>query len=159
MDDSTKTRCFAESLQLDQNQTSISINYIALYLHLWRKTWLNFGHSPETFSSFFLIFFDFIRIGGSKNFNINYIFGIYVDLNVIGWRKESEIKRFKDIFFDVLLINCAKIVESFDVFEYFTSLRLKTCRNSNNRSVNFVLVCRIFHNVSLIRKTLITDIC
>ena len=46
-------------------------------------------------------------------------------------REESEIKGLKHIFFDVILIDSTKVIETSNIFKFLTDFRAEFGRNTN----------------------------
>ena len=126
------------SFNFDKNQPSNSIDNISVNLYLWRKAWLHLGDCPIISCGLFSIAFYFIRIWCSKHLNSRNILRFDVKLNIACRWKEAKIESFEHVLLNVLLIDCAEIVESFDIFEHFASWRLEICWNSDYWSVNIV---------------------
>lgn len=95
----------------------------------------------------------------TKNFNANNVWGLKLQSNVLSCRKEPEIEGLKHIFFEVLFLHCAKVVESFDIFEVFTYLRLEIRWNTDNGWVYVILFSITLNNLFAISKTVISDVC
>jgi hypothetical protein len=81
-----------------------------------------------------------------------------MNFDVGGGGEEAKIEGLKDIFFDVFLLDCAEIIETFDVFESFTDFRLELAGNANDGSADAILIGCLFQELLLRRQTVIADI-
>lgn len=84
-----------------------------------------------------------VRIWSSKHFKGINVLWFDGDIDVVGGGEKAKIKCLEDIFFNIFLINCTKVVKPFHIFEMLTHLRSKLCWNAYYSHVN-VLTSRSF---------------
>jgi len=158
VDLSVKRGSLLRPFDLDKNKSTNSIDSISMNLYFRREAWLHFGHGPVISYCLFSILLDLVWIRGSKYFNSSNIVWLNIKINIACWWEKAKIESFKYILLDVLLIDRTKIVEPFDLFECLTSWGLKISWNTNDRSVNVVLISSLLNNRSLLRNAFITNI-
>ena len=151
---------FAFSLKPHQNQTSIVMNSFIDDFNLWRETWLHLAYCEWTSFSckVVVVFINICCISWTKDLERIDILRLNRNVEVEGWREIGKIKVLEDIFFDVVLIDCTEVVESFHIFELFTHFRPKAIRNSDYGQWRPSLIGCFFKKLSLRCNAVVTDI-
>lgn len=151
---------FTFSIEFNQDQPSVVVNSVIDDFYLWRKTWLH-PTDDERFILVLEVIVVWINLRGisrSVYFERFDIIGKEGDLKIEGWREVGKIEVLKNIFFDVVLIDCTKVIESFDIFEFFTNFRSKLIRNSDDSQSNSSFRWSLLKENSLIGDAIVTDI-
>ena len=119
-------------MKFDQNQSSISLDFpLFSYLQLWRKSGFAFSHS-ESLTSALIVLRDLMWVNGPEDFyRFNIItFNQYFNISVV--REESETEVFKQVFLQVIVLGCTKVVKTFDLLERLTDIWAERVRDSND---------------------------
>ena len=151
---------FTFSIEFNQDQPSIVVNSVIDDFYLWRKTWLH-PTDDERFILVLEVIVVWINLRGisrSVYFERFDIIGKEGDLKIEGWREIGKIEVLKNIFFDIILIDCTKVIESFNIFEFFTNFRSKLIRNSYDSQSNSSFRWSFLKKNSLIGDAIVTDI-
>ena len=73
-------------------------------------------------------------------------------------REEIKIELFKNMFLDVLIVDCTKVVETFDIIECFASLRPELIRNPDYCQVNIIILRGFVYKIEASTDCIVPDI-
>ena len=132
-----------------------------MYLELRGKCRFHFTNSKMSRSFFKVIVVSShqIRIWSAKNFKLPKILRRDRDRDVVCWGEKSEIKSLEDILFDIIFIDCAKVIESLYMFEFLTNIWFEISRDTHNSEIDSLLDWSFIYNLLLIFEATIFHIC
>lgn len=141
--------------QLDENQSTLSLNMtLFVYLQFWRKPSLHFCNCQSIPHPIILP----LTVHRSKDFNWIDHFRLYTDLNLLNTWEKVVIKPVCQICLKVLVLDCAKVVETFHFNQFLANCWFECWGNSNDRCVDVVLVWNFVYQVSLVQDWIVLDV-
>ncbi len=132
-----------------------------MYLELRRKRRFHFAYSKMSRSFFkaVVVFSHQIRIWSTEYFKLSKILRGDWDGDVVSRGEKSEIKSLEDILFDVMLIDCTKVIESLYIFEFFANIWLEISRDAHDSKIDSFLCWSLIYKLLLMFETIVFHIC
>jgi hypothetical protein len=153
-------RVFAFSIEFDEDESSIVVDSIMDDFYFWRETGFHLAYD-ELFGFMMKVIVEMVHLWGIRgtiDFEGLDVFRLKRDLEVEGRGEVGKIEVLEDIFLYIILIDCAKIVESFHIFQFFTDFRPKFIRNSHNCQRRPGLWWSLFEKHSLVGDAIVVDV-
>jgi hypothetical protein len=153
-------RVFAFSVEFDQYESSIVVDSIMNYFYFWRETGFHLA-DDELFGFMMKVIVEMVHLWGIRGtiyFEGLDVFRLKRDLEVEGRGEVGKIEVLEDIFLYIILIDCAEIVESFHIFQFFTDFGPKFIRNSHNCQCRPGLWWSLFEKHSLVGDAIVVDV-
>lgn len=130
-------------------------------LYRWREAWFHFADNVLCFLGIkvFVVGLDFFGISWSIHFERIYVRWLKVNLEVESWGKIDKIKFFKDVLFDIFLINCTEVVKTLHIFEFLANLRFELIWYTDDSKGGSCFSWSFLQELSLRSNTVVLDIC
>lgn len=140
---SSKLAFLCGLFQFQQNQSTLKEHLVSMYLNTRgeRRFHLRNYQLIGWICKVVVVLCYLISIWNSIHFEGLYVITGNGNLLVIGCGEEGEVELLKDIFLDIVVVDCAEIVESSDILQFFAYVRLKLAGDSHNREVYSFLCC------------------